>query len=152
MVQQVQQKGKQNWDKNKEPVNKDVLNNFIKTIDEKNFLNDEILKSTDGLGKYFALLENVSNNQARKFFNQFRILSEKSASDLKIQLRIIQSQVAYSVGRKVMEKDFKIFLDKCIEKILSKENIKKEFNEFMKFFEALYAYFYYHLPPNKKKG
>jgi len=153
MAQQVQQKGKP-WDKIKEPVNKDVLNNFIKTIDEKNFLDDEILKSSQKLGKFFADI-GIANTPFRKFFNQFRILSGKSVADLKIQLRILQSQIAYSVGRaeaghgsETLKKEFKELLDKCINKIIASHN-EKEYANFMKFFESLYAYFYYYCP-NKK--
>ncbi len=155
MAQQVQQRGKPYYqDRNKEPVNRDVLNNFIKTIDEKNFLDDEILKSSEKLGKFFADL-GIANTPFRKFFNQFRILSGKSIADLKIQLRILQSQIAYSVGRaesghgsETLKKEFKELLDKCINKIIASQN-EKEYSNFMKFFESLYAYFYYYCP-NKK--
>lgn len=155
MAQQVQQRGKPYYqDRNKEPVNRDVLNNFIKTIDEKNFLDDEILKSSEKLGKFFADL-GIANTPFRKFFNQFRILSGKSITDLKIQLRILQSQIAYSVGRaesghgsETLKKEFKELLDKCINKIIASQN-EKEYSNFMKFFESLYAYFYYYCP-NKK--
>jgi len=155
MAQQVQQKGKPHYqDRNKEPVNRDVLNNFIKTIDEKNFLDDEILKSSQKLGKFFADI-GIANTPFRKFFNQFRILSGKSVADLKIQLRILQSQIAYSVGRaeaghgsETLKKEFKELLDKCINKIIASHN-EKEYANFMKFFESLYAYFYYYCP-NKK--
>lgn len=155
MAQQIQQKGKPYYqDRNKEPVNREVLNNFIKTIDEKNFLDDEILKSSEKLGKFFADL-GIANTPFRKFFNQFRILSGKSIADLKIQLRILQSQIAYSVGRaesghgsETLKKEFKELLDKCINKIIASQN-EKEYSNFMKFFESLYAYFYYYCP-NKK--
>ncbi|MEQ8170817.1 MAG: type III-A CRISPR-associated protein Csm2 [Candidatus Eremiobacterota bacterium] len=155
MAQQIQQKGKPYYqDRNKEPVNREVLNNFIKTIDEKNFLDDEILKSSEKLGKFFADL-GIANTPFRKFFNQFRILSGKSITDLKIQLRILQSQIAYSVGRaetghgsETLKKEFKELLDKCINKIIASQN-EKEYSNFMKFFESLYAYFYYYCP-NKK--
>ncbi|MEQ8192333.1 MAG: type III-A CRISPR-associated protein Csm2 [Candidatus Eremiobacterota bacterium] len=151
MAQQFQQKGKPYYqDRNKEPVNRDVLNNFIKTIEEKNFLDDEILKSSEKLGEFFFILR-ISITQFRKFFNQLKILQEKPQSVLKVQLRIIQSQIAYAIGRskashkpeELMKKEFKEFLDKCIEKIITSGN-EKEYSNFMKFFEAVYAYFYYY--------
>ncbi|HPZ06887.1 MAG TPA: type III-A CRISPR-associated protein Csm2 [Candidatus Eremiobacteraeota bacterium] len=157
MAQQFQTKGKPQYrDRNKEPVNYEVFNNFIKTIDEKNFLDDEILKSSEKLGKFFADL-GIANTPFRKFFNQFRILSlsGKSVADLKIQLRILQSQIAYSVGRaesghgsETLKKEFKELLDKCINKIITSQN-EKEYSNFMKFFESLYAYFYYYCPDKR---
>jgi len=155
MAQQVQYKGKQ-WDKNKpkDTINKEALIDFIKNIEHKKFLDDDILKSSAKLGKFFADL-GITNTPFRKFFNQFRMLSGKPAAELKIQLRIIQSQIAYAVGRaeaghgsESLKRDFKQFLDKCIEKIISSQD-EKEYSRFMKFFESVYAYFYFYTP-NKR--
>ena len=137
------------WD-HKKP-DKTAFNNFNKNIKTKGFLDDDILGKSEELGKYFAGLK-ISKTQFRKFFNQFRLLSEKSKAfePLKIELRIIQSQIAYAVGRsegghgsEKLNREFKEFLDNCIQKIISNKN-QKSYSDFMKFLEAVYAYFYYY--------
>ena len=59
------------------------------------------------------------------------------------QDRLLQAQAAYSVARELLTGDFKDFFDIAAGKILS--GGKETLNDFVDFFQALYAHFYFYV-------
>lgn len=129
------------------------LEELDKVLRDHSFTDEEVLNKSEQLGKDFYQ-KNISTTQLRKFYNQLnslaRDVSKSDEKDLSAQLRILQAQVAYSVGREQIEAIFKEFFDICSNKILKArgEVFKKLLKDFVKFFESVYGYFYYY----EKKG
>lgn len=106
--------------------------------EEKSFVSDEMIKESSRLGFEFR---EISETQMRKFFNQIRVIQRKK-ENLILQLRLLQAQIAYAVGRAKVTKvspEFKEFFDLCVHEITN----GAPFDEFVKFYEAMYGYFYY---------
>lgn len=125
------------------------LEELEKALKDHAFTDEEILNKSEELGEDFYR-NNISTTQLRKFYNQLSSLargaSKMEEKDLSAKLRILQAQVAYSVGRDQIASIFKEFFDVCSNKVLKAkgEALGKLLNDFVKFFESIYGYFYYH--------
>jgi CRISPR type III-A-associated protein Csm2 len=89
-----------------------------------------------------------SLTQIRKFFNQVRVLQNQARSSedfaaVRTSLRVLQAQVTYAVARGNLSSDFKICFDEASKKILASSNGRQDLEDFVRFFEAMYAYFYF---------
>lgn len=130
-----------------------VLSDFKSQIEQSTtkFTDSVVLDMADSLGEFFAKQEEIKNTQFRKFFNQVKMLkTEDDVNKLRIKLKIIQAQLAYTVKRpgKLMTENFKKFIDVCFGEVILKT---KSYQDFCKFFEAVYAYFYFHCPPKNRQ-
>ncbi len=101
------------------------------------------------IGKLFAKSRNnkISSAQLRKFFNDIRAIEVKAEAvgdrdfnKILHLVKMLKAKVAYSKGRRNVSGFFKEFIDICIEKIED----RKDFDAFVKFFEAIVGYFYYY--------
>lgn len=130
------------------------INEYTNLISaQKSFVSDDVMKLCETLGEAVAKYseKNNSKTQMRKFYELVQNINRKPNEDLiKVKLRILQAQVAYAVGRKHLGRDIKQLFDVSVEKIVASENLKKELNEFATFFEAFFAYFYYHIEAKKR--
>src|SRR5262249_13689111 len=97
----------------------------------------------------------VTKTQVRRFYNLVRVIktsaesNKASAQTVGIKLRTLQAQLAYAVGRRTITRDFKDLFDHCIEHVINQgaagdEALERNLSEFCTFFEAFYAYFYFH--------
>lgn len=125
------------------------INKFLNTINNANFLDDIIMNMAEKIGEE---LSEITVSKMRQYFDDIKGLRRKiksglSAQQVKVQLSLIKSRLAYDVGRasvgdKKSWKNFKGFIDKCIEKIFNSQDVIKVTNEFITFFESVYGYFY----------
>ena len=85
-------------------------------------------------------------NQFRKFFNEVRGLKNlKEHTDrLSVALRMLKARMGYAAGRETISQDFSEVINTCINKMLELGDFAKHIDGFCDFFEALYAYYYYH--------
>jgi CRISPR type III-A-associated protein Csm2 len=130
-----------------------ALQKFRLLIQTKPFTDDEVLEHAQALGRELANYrpkgeKGDSRTQVRKFYNLIRVANNTEESTAKVKLRLLQAQIAYAVARDTLSKDFKSFFDAALEQILKQGNVKERLNEFTSFFEAFYAYFYFHSPKN----
>jgi CRISPR type III-A-associated protein Csm2 len=135
------------------------LKRYKELIGHKDFTDDEVMQLSEKLGESLASSQRSSKegdgkdntkNQVRKFYNLVRVAhtsarpEEADPKEVKIKLRSLQAQVAYAAARKTISTDFKMFLDESLNEIFKSDDLKRKLSDFMKFFEAFYAYFYFH--------
>jgi CRISPR type III-A-associated protein Csm2 len=135
------------------PAQDGAVRRFKDEIGKCRFVDDPVMKLCSDLGRELAqgvsgVQRDNSLTQVRKFFNQVRVLQgqARAADDfsaVRPGLRVLQAQVAYAVARRNLSLDFKKCFDAASEKILASENGNRELEDFVKFFEAMYAYFYF---------
>ncbi|OYD13894.1 type III-A CRISPR-associated protein Csm2 [candidate division WOR-3 bacterium JGI_Cruoil_03_44_89] len=132
-----------------------AIQEFKNLIAGKTFVDDEVMRKAEDIGRE---LMGVTTTKMRQYFDDIKGLRRKIESDLspqqiKVQLRLILSRVAYDTGRVKGKKDktdynnfclLESFLKACIDKVIKSENIEKMTNEFITFIEAMYGYFYFH--------
>lgn len=120
---------------------------------EKQVLRENLIgPEAEKLGKTLANLEpELTTTQLRKFFNDVRSIEERMKEDhfQKAQILMLKSKAAYAVSKKSSKvpKEFKDFMDACVEKI----NDEKDFYGFVKFFESVVGYFYFFNEERKSK-
>ncbi len=127
----------------------EALERFKQLIKTKSFTDDEVLEHAQVLGRELASHrpkgeKGDSRTQVRKFYNLIRVANNVEENTAKIKLRLLQAQIAYAVARDTLSEDFKGFFDTALDQILKQGNVKERLNEFTSFFEAFYAYFYFH--------
>lgn len=134
---------------------------FKQAIASKGFTDDEVMRQSEELAKSFIKSGNKegekenSLTQVRKFYNQVKVVQQKAnaAVDFNIikpEVRLLQAQAAYAVGRKLLTGDFKDFFDEAAKKII-KEG-QESLNDFAKFFQSVYAYFYFYTKTGEAKS
>ena len=126
---------------------------FRRVMGEKaSFSDDGVMKLAEQLGKDLAAgfqnkdKKQSGRTQVRKVYGEVRALQEKAKSGFNVirpELRLIQAHVAYAVGRDTLTPPFKEFADRSVARLLEAGS-KEELAGFLKFFEALYAHFYFH--------
>lgn len=125
------------------------IQKFIETIESKNFFDDEIMGMAKDIGENLA---RITPTKMRQYFDDIKGLRRRMKSGLteqqvKVQLRLIQSRIAYDVGRaskkdKENWKNFERFLNASINKVMNSSNIEETTDDFITFIEAVYGYFY----------
>lgn len=139
--------------------NDQTMAKFKELIQSKGFKDDKVMELSDELGKSLAGGsqgrgerdgKETTKTQVRKFYNLVRVAQTSASAQgtspemVKVKLRSLQAQVAYAVARKTISPQFKDFFDISLNKVIGSPNLKESLTEFGTFFEALYAYFYYH--------
>ncbi len=128
-----------------QPLNMSFLDKGFYQDKEKTKLIDNLITTeSEKLGKKFADLK-LTSSQLRKFFNEVRSIEAQidgRFDEQKALILMLKSKVAYSVGKDSSKtpKEFKDFIDACVDKISD----VKDFNAFMKFFESVVGYYYFH--------
>jgi CRISPR type III-A-associated protein Csm2 len=134
------------------------LLDFERRMAEKaSYGGDSVMELAADLGRdlaksYRARRGEGGTTQMRKVYGEIRALQEKARSGLdavRPELRLIQAHVAYAVARDTLPILFKKFADLAIARLLLPGTTKDEIDRFVKFFEAVYAHFYY---TSKKEG
>ena len=111
----------------------------------------KVTKRAEDIGQE---LSGITKSKMRQYFDDIKGLRRKIDSGLgsqqiKVQLRLILSRIAYDSGR-AGKKDIdsynqlKAFLADCINKIIGSKNIKEATDEFITFIETVYGYFYFY--------
>lgn len=106
---------------------------------------DLIVEHADILGKEFVEKRpKLTSAQLRKFFNDVHALKAKVESigfdNQRPMIKMLKSKVAYAKGRDKIPAEFKDFIDACVDKIED----KKDFEGFIKFFESVVGFYYFH--------
>lgn len=140
----------------------DPLARFKELIKSHRFTDDEVMKLGDKLGRdLVGRTQENTTTQVRRFYNLVRstnteaqALPEKETGigfdKIRVKLRTLQAQVTYAAARKTISNRLKTFFDASLDRIIESKNIKDELAAFTTFFEALYAYFYYHAEQGKQ--
>ncbi|GAB6190139.1 hypothetical protein JCM30566_18820 [Marinitoga arctica] len=108
------------------------------------FLEPKKYATTEGIAyKYANYLKNkMKTVQIRNIFATLKEFEQanrgKTGNNFDDSKKyILLTQTAYAVGRKVVPKNFYNFMEYCVERINSPEDL----NVFVKFFETIIAYF-----------
>ncbi len=134
-----------------QPALPQSLQEFKRLMAEKaGFGEDRVMGLAADLGRDLAQgfrreKREGGRTQVRKVYGEVRALQEKAAAGfdaVRPELRIIQAHVAYAVGRDTLTPLFKEFADVSVIRLLQ-AGTKDELDRFLKFFEALYAHFYF---------
>lgn len=138
----------------------DPLAKFKELIKSHRFTDDEVLKLGDKLGRdLVGRTQENTTTQVRRFYNLVRSTNTQAQAEkeagigvdqVRVKLRILQAQVTYAAARKTISNGLKTLFDASLEKIIESKNSKDELAAFTTFFEALYAYFYYHAEQGKQ--
>ena len=142
-----------------EVIRKEMRNIDWEKIKKQKFADEEmeeILEEADRIGEWFRDKSDnremkISETKFRKFFDDVKRVQRKldagiSFAELKPQILLMKSKAAYETARGIPEK-FRDFFVGCIDNVLRGD--EKTYKNFVTFFEAVYAYFYYH---SKSKG
>lgn len=134
------------------------LQEYKSLIQTKRFVDDAVLDLGDGLAKELQKRGDETKTQMRKFYNLVRVAetaatTENPSLDLvRVKLRLLKAQVAYAAARGSVSGSFKTFFDASSERILKPGvDFVRELSDFARFFEAFYAYFYYHSESEKNR-
>jgi CRISPR type III-A-associated protein Csm2 len=137
-----------------------ALGNFKRCMASKaSFADDVVMELAEDMARDFAQSfrrekKESGKTQVRKLYGEVRALQEKAKAGFDLirpELRLIQAHVAYAVGRDTLPPDFKEFADEAVKRLLDVGK-NEELDRFVKFFEALYAHFYFYTSKHGKEG
>jgi CRISPR type III-A-associated protein Csm2 len=121
------------------------------TAGKASFADDKVMALAETLGRDLAQgfqrkeKKESGKTQVRKLYGEIRALQGKAKGGFaaaRPELRLIQAHVAYAVGRDTLTPEFKDFIDEAIRRLLA-AGTTDELDRFVKFFEAVYAHFYF---------
>lgn len=154
---QKYQKNNQSRNKNKKQENNSEIDKIIKKIENVASFSKIKPKVYAGENGYAAIiakeLKKLNSNQLRKFFGAVRNIEKKNEewSDIEPELYLLKPKLAISLGRNLIPEDFFKVMNACLNKIDVGETDdddddekKENFNNFVKFFEAIVAYHKYY--------
>lgn len=97
------------------------------------------------LQKYFPKIL-INHQKYNVSYTCNGLFKNEKWSDIEPELYLLKPKFAVSVGRKLIPEDFFKVMNTCLNKIdVGKKDKKKEnFNNFVKFFEAIVAYHKYY--------
>jgi CRISPR type III-A-associated protein Csm2 len=128
------------------------------TTDKASFADDRVMALAEPLGRDVAQgfrreKRESGKTQVRKLYGEIRALQGKAQGGfaaIRPELRLIQAHVAYAVGRDTLTPEFKEFADEAVKRLLS-AGTTEELDRFVKFFEAVYAHFYFQTSKHGQK-
>ena len=142
------------------PPASEALRQFKDRLSAKDsFGGNSIMELAEGLARDFAQgfgrkeKKESGKTQVRKVYGEVRALQEKAKAGFEAvrpELRLIQAHVAYAVGRDTLTPEFKEFADAAVKRLLEAGR-PEELDRFVKFFEALYAHFYFQTSKHGQK-
>jgi CRISPR type III-A-associated protein Csm2 len=126
--------------------------------DKASFADDRVMALAETLARDVAHgfrreKRESGKTQVRKLYGEIRALQGKAKAGfaaIRPELRLIQAHVAYAVGRDTLTPEFKEFADESVKRLLV-AGTTEELDRFMKFFEALYAHFYFQTSKHGQK-
>ncbi|PMP70905.1 MAG: type III-A CRISPR-associated protein Csm2 [Thermodesulfovibrio aggregans] len=91
-------------------------------------------------------------SQLRKFYDEVltfhgRIKNDEEFQKMLPYIKILNAKAYYAEGRNLITEEFRMFLKECINQIRS----KKDFDVFVKFFEAFMGFYRYYDEKNEIK-
>jgi len=110
-----------------------------KKIDVNKILNlsdesvEEFIKTADEYAKNF---ENISTSKIRDFFDYVKSMDKFD----KVKLWQLKPKIAYAVGRAEKDKEALKEFQTTMEELINNIKDEKQFDNFVKFFEAIIAY------------
>ena len=116
--------------------------NFYYSDAEKKIIRKELL-TNEAQKQAKTLVKGVKSSQLRKYFNEVKYLEvQTTAKDYAIVeplVKMLKSKVAYGMRSTTkLPKEFKDFIDKAVDAIED----KKDFDAFVKHFEAILGFYY----------
>lgn len=151
---QKYQKNNQSRNKNKKQENNSEIDKIIKKIENVasfSKIKPKVYAGEDGYAAIIAKeLKKLNSNQLRKFFGAVRNIEKKNEewSDIEPELYLLKPKLAISLGRNLIPEDFFKVMNACLNKIdvgeTDDDEKKENFNNFVKFFEAIVAYHKYY--------
>ena len=128
------------------------------TTDKASFADDRVMALAETLGRDVAQgfrreKRESGKTQVRKLYGEIRALQGKAQGGfaaIRPELRLIQAHVAYAVGRDTLTPEFKEFADEAVKRLLA-AGTTEELDRFVKFFEAVYAHFYFQTSKHGQK-
>lgn len=151
---QKYQKNNQSRNKNKKQENNSEIDKIIKKIENVSSfskIKPKVYAGEDGYAAIIAKeLKKLNSNQLRKFFGAVRNIEKKNEewSDIEPELYLLKPKLAISLGRNLIPEDFFKVMNACLNKIdvgeTDDDEKKENFNNFVKFFEAIVAYHKYY--------
>ena len=153
---QEYRKNNQSRNKNKKQDNNSEIDKIIKKIENVSSfskIKPKDYADEDGYAAIIAKeLKKLNTNQLRKFFGAVRNIEKKNEewSDIEPELYLLKPKLAISLGRNLIPEDFFKVMNACLNKIDVGETDddddekKENFNNFVKFFEAIVAYHKYY--------
>jgi CRISPR type III-A-associated protein Csm2 len=128
------------------------------TADKVSFADDRVMELAEMLGRDVAQgfrreKRESGKTQVRKLYGEIRALQGKAKGGfaaIRPELGLIQAHVAYAVGRDTLTPEFKEFADEAIKRLLA-AGTTDELDRFVKFFEAVYAHFYFQTSKHGQK-
>jgi len=97
-------------------------------------------KYAEPLGSIFADMR-INRSQIRSFYDTVLQISYQSEDDeqkIALQLAYLRAKTAYKRAQRHITKEFEQFIEACTKAIRS----ARDFEAFVRFFEAVYAYHY----------
>ena len=129
------------------------------TADKASFADDKVMALAEALGRDLAQgfqrkeKKESGKTQVRKLYGEIRALQGKAKTGfaaIRPELRLIQAHVAYAVGRDTLTPEFKEFTDESVKRLIEAGKAD-ELDRFIKFFEAVYAHFYFQTSKHGQK-
>lgn len=110
---------------------------------EKKIINKKLITEVAHEYGVKFVKEGIPASQLRNFFNDVRSIEAKvkagnSFDEVMPHILMLKAKAYYAAGRNNKLKPFKEFITKYVDRIETKE----DFDAFVKFFEAVVAYFY----------
>ncbi len=116
----------------------------------------EIVEKIDDFARNLLKGKEIPESQIRKIFNEMKSLEMKGYKEGNgdAMLPLVKAKLAYVTGKKSELQKLREILDKGINHVLNGEDMgerKRRFNNLMKMFEAILAYYKYHKNIKKEK-
>lgn len=122
----------------------DEVTKKISNLEMLKDMTPKIYADKDGYAEIIAKeSRQLNTNQLRKFFAAIRLIEQKESwEEIEPEFYLLKPKFAVSVGRKLIPKDFYQLMMKTMEKVDkgTDEDKLKNFDTFVKFFEAIVAY------------
>jgi CRISPR type III-A-associated protein Csm2 len=119
---------------------------FVKEGTE--ILKPELLEFTERLAKILRRSERrefATLDQFRRLFQQVKGLQQvRDATALEVELRLLNAQITYADARQTISRNFSLVMQESLNSLLGCDQIPTQLPGMCTFFEALYAYYYYH--------
>jgi CRISPR/Cas system CSM-associated protein Csm2 small subunit len=130
-----------------------ALEEFKLKIENKRFLDDEIMKRAEDIGKE---LKGVTTTKMRQYFDDIkglrRIIDSGAEPDqIRVKLQLILSRIHYDAKRDKKLSNLKDFLCSLINKALKSTELLQATKECSIFFENFYGYFYFYAEKPKRE-
>jgi CRISPR type III-A-associated protein Csm2 len=121
-----------------------ALETFKRQIENKGFLDDDVMRQAEDIGKELA---GVTTSKMRQYFDDVKgmrrmIESGAKPEQIKVKLQLMRSRLYYDAGRDKKVETLKAFLVSAIDEICRSDKFLQRTTDFAVIFEGIYGYFY----------